>query len=200
MNSAGSANTASGSAALLSTTTGSYNTASGYRALYSNTTGNYNTAVGYGADVYTGSLTNATAIGANAVVDASNTVRIGDTNVQSIRAHVSGITADSDLREKKDIQDIGYGLSFIKTLRPVQYRLKEGNNRIDFGFIAQDIETLLGIDYNILGIGGTEERMLSLRYTDFIAPMVKAMQEQQVIIDDLKARIEKLEALLAAQP
>jgi hypothetical protein len=30
--------------------------------------------------------------------------------------------------------------------------------------------------------------------------MVKAMQEQQVIIDDLKARIEKLEALLAAQP
>jgi hypothetical protein len=94
-----------------------------------------------------------------------------------------GFSNDSDVREKKDVEEIGHGLAFIKQLRPVQYRLKSGNDRIDFGFIAQEIEALLGTEYNVLGIGGTEERMLSLRYTDFIAPMVKAMQEQQVVID-----------------
>jgi len=56
---------------------------------------------------------------------------------------------------------------------------------------------LLGTDYNILGIGGTAERKLSLRYTDFIAPMVKAMQEQQAEIESLKERLAAIEAALA---
>ena len=32
--------------------------------------------------------------------------------------------------------------------------------------------------------------MLSLRYTQFIAPMVKAMQEQQTVIEEQKERIQ----------
>ena len=35
--------------------------------------------------------------------------------------------------------------------------------------------------------------MESLRYAEFISPMIKAIQEQQTIIEDLKARIETLE-------
>jgi hypothetical protein len=105
-----------------------------------------------------------------------------------------GFSNDSDLREKKDIQDLGYGLGFIKQLRPVQFRMKNGNDRIDFGFIAQDIETLLGTNYNVLGIGGNSDRTLSLRYTDFIAPMVKAMQEQQEIIEKQDAKITSQQA------
>jgi type II secretory pathway component PulM len=34
-----------------------------------------------------------------------------------------------------------------------------------------------------------------LRYTDFIAPMVKAIQEQQAIIDELKARLSEIDRL-----
>jgi hypothetical protein len=132
-------------------------------------------------------------------------VRIGNTAVTQIGGQVAWSNL-SDVREKKDIEDIGYGLDFIRHLRPVQYRMKEGNDRIDFGFIAQDIEAVLGTEYNVLGIGGDRYRTLSLRYTDFIAPMVKAMQEQQDEIEalkaelselkDLKARIATLEALL----
>ena len=47
------------------------------------------------------------------------------------------------------------------------------------GFLAQDVEALLGDGYSVLGIGGDKDRTLSLRYTDLIAPMVKAIQEQQ---------------------
>ena len=37
------------------------------------------------------------------------------------------------------------------------------------------------------------ETRYGLRYTELIAPMIKAIQEQQTIIEDLKARIETLE-------
>jgi len=76
--------------------------------------------------------------------------------------------------------------------------LKDGNDRIDFGFITQDIETLIGTNDNVLGVGGTEERMLSLRYTDFIAPIVKAIQEQQVVIEKQQALIDALTSRLQA--
>jgi hypothetical protein len=39
----------------------------------------------------------------------------------------------------------------------------------------------------------TEEILLSVRYTDLIAPMIKAMQEPSVKNKELKQRIELLE-------
>ena len=77
--------------------------------------------------------------------------------------------------------------------------MKEGNDRIDFGFIAQEVEALLDTDYNILGIGQDSDRTLSLRYTDFIAPMVKAMQEQQEMIELLKSEVAELKRILAKE-
>ena len=114
----GSVNVASGYDALASNTTGSYNVASGQAALYYNTTGNANTgignfagltadlskltgqnntALGTGAAFGTGSLTNATAIGANAEVTESNALVLGSingVNGQTVSANVGiGTTA-----------------------------------------------------------------------------------------------------------
>src|SRR6266498_4186694 len=83
-NTTGFTNTANGGGALYSNTTGNENTALGSAALSNNTTGNYNTALGKAADVLTVNLFNATAIGSNAVVDASDKVRVGDGSVKSI--------------------------------------------------------------------------------------------------------------------
>ncbi len=54
----------------------------------------------------------------------------------------------------------------------------------------------MGTDYNVLGVGADANRTLSLRYTDFIAPMVKVMQEQQAMIEELKTEIAELKRLL----
>lgn len=221
-NTTGHSNTANGVQALLHNTTGIDNTANGAQALYNNTTGTNNTAIGAfsGFTPATGSnntfvgalsdadvdnLSNATAIGHNAKVDASHHVRIGSTSITQIGGQV-GWSNLSDIRSKKDVTDVTQGLDFIKQLRPVEYRMKDGNDRKDFGFIAQDVEALLGTEYNVLGIGGDADRTLSLRYTDFIAPLVKAVQEQQTTIERLKAdnagmqaRLERLEALLPAK-
>ncbi len=67
------------------------------------------------------------------------------------------------------------------------------------GFVGQDVETLLGDRYNVLDIGGDTERTLSLRYSELIAPLVKAVQEQQAEIRTRDARIEQLEAQARAQ-
>jgi hypothetical protein len=121
-NTTGSNNTATGAASLANNTTGNQNSAFGFVALYSNITGSFNTAIGANAHVAVDGLTNATAIGARAVVDASNKVRIGDENVTSIGGQVGWITF-SDGRYKKNIKENVPGLAFINSLRPVTYNV-----------------------------------------------------------------------------
>jgi len=202
LNTTGYQNTASGVQSLYLNTTGSFNTASGTFAGLTNTTGTYNTFLGYGADAAANNLTNATAIGYQAVVNASNKVRIGNASVTVIEGQVA-YTYTSDARLKENIRDLDLGLGFVLQLRPVSFTMKQGNGRTDMGFLAQDVEAVLGDDYNVLGIGGDQDRTLSLRGTDLIAPMVKAIQEQdatiraqQAQIDSQKAQLEELRRIV----
>jgi hypothetical protein len=88
------------------------------------------------------------------VVDASNHVRIGDTSVTQIGGQVAWSRL-SDARHKENIRDLDLGLDFVMQLRPVSFTMKQGNGRTDMGFLAQDVEAVLGDDYNVLGIGAT---------------------------------------------
>jgi hypothetical protein len=183
-------NTAVGFQSLYANTSNS-NTAIGNQSGFTNTTGSANTFVGDFADAASGGLTQATAIGFDAIVDASYHVRIGNANVTQIGGQV-GWTNLSDARAKTDIRDLDLGLDFVMALRPVSFTLRQGNGRTDMGFVAQDVEALLGDGFNVLGIGGDKDRTLSLRYTDLMAPMVKAIQEQQATIEAQKAQLEAL--------
>ncbi|MBI3943676.1 MAG: hypothetical protein HY326_11740 [Chloroflexi bacterium] len=109
-NLAGSTNTGLGVVALNSNTNGSFNTAVGAYALSSNTIGNRNTAVGYYAGGFNsfanlvgsnntfigynaapgafGPFTNATAIGYNAVVSASNALVLGGLGVDAVKVGI----------------------------------------------------------------------------------------------------------------
>ena len=82
-NSDGNNNVAEGFLALYNNNSGAQNTATGYQALYYNATGSYNTALGYGAgpDTNSTNLTNATAIGGNAIVSQSNALVLGSPGV-----------------------------------------------------------------------------------------------------------------------
>ena len=194
----GTYNTAVGDLALGFNTTGYSNSALGVNAGVLNVTGTRNTFVGQSAEPAAGDLVDATAIGFDANVDASYHVRIGDTNVTQIAGQV-GWSNLSDVRAKSDIRDLDLGLDFVMRLHPVSFTMKQGNGRTDMGFVAQDVEALLGDGYNVLGIGGDRDRTLSLRYTDLIAPMVKAIQEQQAQLAAKDARIAELEKNQAAQ-
>ncbi|MEP7318566.1 MAG: hypothetical protein ABI921_07485 [Panacibacter sp.] len=77
-NISGNSNTGIGSSSLYANTTGIRNTAIGTNSMNLNTTGTQNTAVGFGANVGANNLNNATAIGANAIVSASNSLVLGN--------------------------------------------------------------------------------------------------------------------------
>ena len=221
-NNTGVDNAANGLHALYSNTTGNSNTACGAYALYNNITGNGNTALGWGATALsTGDLYNATAIGFNAIADASNKVRVGNINVTSIGGEV-GWTSFSDGRYKKNIKEDVKGLSFINSLRPITYTIDvnalnayndkarkhdstyekskvamkssadEAAKIVYNGFIAQDVEKAAqSIGYNFSGVDKppTKDGLYGLRYADFVVPLVKAMQEQQLIIEELKKQM-----------
>ncbi len=211
----GDGNTAVGSGALQKIEVGSRNTALGYNAGFVNgagvsSAGNNNTLVGYqaGVDMFSGNditligyqsltsasgFTNATAIGSGTIVDASNKVRIGNSSVTVIQGQVS-FTAASDRRLKKNIEPIEAGLDFIQKLKPVSYQLNsDASGKTNWGFIAQDIEALLGNQNAVLTIGGDSARSLGLRYSDFVAPLVKALQEQQQMIEALQQKANQLQ-------
>ena len=76
-------NTGIGQQSLLSTT-GSYNTALGSAAGSSVTSGSQNTLIGTSSNVSTGTLTNSTALGYGATVDASNKIQLGNTSVTAV--------------------------------------------------------------------------------------------------------------------
>jgi hypothetical protein len=132
------ANTALGYQSLLNNIQASYNTAVGGNSLYSNITGTQNTAIGFDAGNLTTdpslgtfigyktsagpNLTNVTAIGSNAFVNASNKVVIGNTSVTSIGGYANW-TNFSDGRYKKNISENVPGLEFINQLRAVTYTL-----------------------------------------------------------------------------
>lgn len=94
-NTTGSNNTVVGTSALRENTTGTGNTALGYQAGYTtapanaNTTGTNNTFIGYNSGPGTSSqLTNATAIGYNALVSQSNSLVLGGTGTDAVKVGV----------------------------------------------------------------------------------------------------------------
>jgi hypothetical protein len=214
VNGTGYANTANGYNSLYANSTGYNNTAVGTNAgnrsdtitgydnvsqitFVPSSTGSWNTFVGEGTGA-TAQVDNCTAVGVDAYCTATNQVRLGNRFVSSIGGEVAW-SALSDLRAKTDVRDLDLGLDFVMALRPVEYRLKSGNGKTDMGFVAQDIEALLGDGYNLLDIGGDPERTLSLRHTDLIAPLVKAVQEQQRLLEAQQAEIQDQRGRIAAQ-
>ena len=83
-NTTGSKNTIVGVDAASESTTGDNNTVFGEYAFKNNITGSYNTVLGNQSDVSTDGLINATAIGYSAIVDASNKIQLGNTDVTSV--------------------------------------------------------------------------------------------------------------------
>jgi len=226
LNTTGSFNTANGYSALRSNTTGWANTATGFSALFLNTTGSNNTALGFVAFLHGTNYTNSTALGYNAQPTASNQIRLGNSSVTSIGGYANW-TNVSDARFKTDVRENVVGLPFILKLRPVTYRLdmdaiakfnktpdslrlpeaeRQKAAELQTGFIAQEVEQAarsVGFDFHGVDKPKNENDHYGLRYAEFVVPLVKAVQEQQEIIEEnrriiraLRARIEVLERRL----
>lgn len=114
------------------------------------------------------------------------------------------VNTTSDANKKKDIEDSDLGLEFIESLRPVKYKFINGKSgRTHYGLISQEVEsTLPDFDKTDMDFAGFckdpkpdgDGYDYSLRYTEFIAPMIKAIQELSAKNAALEARIAAFEA------
>lgn len=110
----------------------------------------------------------------------------------------NGVIQTSDMNAKRFIRDCDLGLSFVLGLRPVSFTWRNQRSMVPtFGFLGQEVETAL----KGRGFAGLHQDNggYSLRYVDFIAPMVKSIQQQQEQIKALKKEISELRGLIASR-
>ncbi len=217
-NNSGNSNTSVGRLSMYSTTSGYGNTALGTGAMYNNVGGINNVAIGSNSGGPSSGANNFISIGyvAGYVGGASNTVEIGNQSMTWIGGQ-TGWFNYSDGRVKDRVQENVAGLEFIKRLRPVtyhfdlhkEYEMVHGERKVDewdgkydleqrqmTGFIAQEVEAAAKASgYDFSGVRAPEgtSKLYSLSYGEFVVPLVKAVQEQQALIEKLTRRIEELE-------
>jgi hypothetical protein len=211
----GASNTAIGQNAMGSAVvTGNVNTCVGYYAGAN--------LIGGGGNVFIGRDSGITGSPGGNIQNGDNEVVIGDENIGEAHIQVDWTVA-SDARDKTDFTALDLGLDFVKALAPVTYkwdkRSKYGDKKaegydlnaqtpdgthkedwLDIGFKAQEVEALeIAAGYNkssktnLISSHTGDGKQMGLQYSKFVPILVKAIQEQNALIEALTARITTLE-------
>ncbi|WP_171609458.1 tail fiber domain-containing protein [Limnovirga soli] len=221
-NTTGISNVGIGTNAIIANSTGGNNTAIGVNALNINATGSNNTAIGRSANVSVGNLTNATAVGNGAITDASNKIRFGNTAVTSIGGQVSYTTFSDgrfkqnikeethglDFIKKLKPVSYNYNVNSIDNFWGIKESTEDKANadvqkakavqlkKRYTGFLAQDVDKAAqSVGYDFSGIDKPEDDSKStwgLRYSDFVVPLVNAVQELSKQNDELFKKNDEL--------
>ena len=136
------------------------------------------------------------------VIDANGNVGIGDVT-PTVKLDVSGtirgtqvfcnnLNACSDVRFKKDFQDIDKSLDIVKQLKGYYHFWKDeeypdwefGTER-EIGFKAQEVQAVLPELVQEM-----EDGMLGVDYAKLVPVLVEAIKSQQVLIDNLYDKIK----------
>ncbi|MGA2375991.1 MAG: tail fiber domain-containing protein [Candidatus Sulfotelmatobacter sp.] len=206
-NNSGEANLADGALALYSNTTGAGNTGVGADALYSNTTSNYVTCVGYSCSA-SDNISNATAIGARARVEQSNSLVLGGTGDHAVNVGI-GTTKPSNIltvgrgaghpvsdswetyssrRWKTNIQTLPNALAKVEKLRGVSYDLK-ANGKHEVGVIAEEVGAVVP---EVVSYEENGKDARGVDYSRLTALLIEATKEQQALIREQQAQIARL--------
>jgi hypothetical protein len=224
-NTAGQFNSAFGEAALSANTTGDQNNAFGFAALGSNTTGTNNLAIGYGAGSNLTTGRNNIYIGSAAATSSeSSTIRIGSGNqTAAFMAGISGATSASGTavlvnsngqlgtllssrRFKDEIADMAGESDLLMKLRPVSFYYKpeyDETHTRQYGLVAEEVAQV-SPELVVFDKDGVPQ---TVRYHFVNAMLLNEVQkqqntiaQQQAEIQDLAARLAKLEALVSPAP
>jgi len=203
----GSSNTADGAQAFFSLETGNENTAVGFQAAYSVTSGTALTCIGYDCSISANGLSNATAIGAFAVVGQSNSLVLGGSginvgvgtptpsNVFTIgkgagQALSDGWSTYSSRRWKTNIRTLPDALAKVERLRGVSYDL-QGSGKHEIGVIAEEVGSVVP---EIVSYEPNGQDARGVDYSRLTALLIEAVKQQQQEISTLRAQLRKRDA------
>jgi hypothetical protein len=129
-----------------------------------------------------------------ASINSSGVVRFNAYGAGTLSTSSDGTVSASDGRYKTKTRDVENALSAIEALRPTYYKWDESSpfasKNEELGFIAQEVALAIPEASPGEDVEGSYRN-----YHDraIIAMLVKSVQEQQAIINELKARVETLE-------
>jgi hypothetical protein len=207
-NTTGYGNTAGGTSALQGNTTGYDNTGVGAAALVSNNTGNDLTCIGFDCTPGVDGLHNATAIGAHAIVGASDALVLGGTGKYAVKVGIGTTTPSNILtiargaghpvsdswetyssrRWKTNIQTLPDALAKVEQLRGVSYDLKDSGKH-EIGVIAEEVGAVVPevVSYEK---GGKDAS--GVDYSRLTALLIEAVKQQQKQIAAQQREIRRL--------
>ncbi|MEL7534087.1 MAG: tail fiber domain-containing protein [Bacteroidota bacterium] len=122
---------------------------------------------------------------------------------------LNGTINTSDRREKSSITALHYGLNEVMALEPISYiwnDYPEQGRKI--GLIAQDVQNILPelvvdtewiVDEESGAKSPQATSLLGIYYTDLLPVLVKAIQEQQTLIEDQQSQLVQMQTQLAEQ-
>jgi len=218
-NMTGNYNTANGNGALYSNMTGNYNTAIGTSANVNAGDLTNATVIGYNAKA---TASNQVRIGNSSVTSiggyaAWSNISDGRTK-KNIRANVPGLAfikllqpvtynldldAVDELLKSDDIRINDPGDSLRIEPSPAERAIEakaraSKEQQVNSGFIAQDVEkTAKSIGYDFSGVDVDENGVYGLRYSEFVVPLVKAVQELSEQNDRLSEQNAAKDAAIA---
>jgi hypothetical protein len=102
------------------------------------------------------------------------------------------LTQSSDIRFKEAVEPLATALDGVLGLQPIRYRFREGTGHPTeprIGLSAQEVERV----FPEL-VARDAQGYLSVAYTDLAAVLVRAVQEQQQIIEALRTEVAALRA------
>ena len=213
-------NTGVGESALSDDTSGGENTALGAFAGYTITTGSGNIAIGVDAGDQISSGNNNIDIGNSGFGNESDTIRIGTSQTKAVMLGIYGMTiatggtpvydnpsgllgtSTSSERFKQNIRKMGEASEELLALHPVTFQYKpeiDPNGTPQYGLVAEQVAK---VDPNLVVYDG-KGQIYSVRYEAVNAMLLneflkehRKVQEQNTQIQDLEARLDKVEQLL----
>lgn len=135
---------------------------------------------------FTGDMT----VAGDVLPDADATYNIGAPNIArwNYGYFVNQTVGTSDIRLKENINSYDYGLSDVLKMKSITFNWKNKNidTILHYGFSAQELRKIFPKG---IVLGDESKGNLGVMYGELIPVLTKAIQEQQVQIEDLKKMV-----------
>ena len=127
--------------------------------------------------------------GAGLIPGQDNAYTLGNNSTRwSAVWSANGTIQTSDIRLKKNIEPLSYGLKEVLRLQPVSYDWKDNSGQHKIGLIAQEVKKIVPQVVS----GDEQKENLGMNYAELVPVLINAIKEQQQQIEALKKQLEAI--------
>ncbi len=122
--------------------------------------------------------------------ELNNNFSLGSSTLKWTAVYATnGTIQTSDIRLKTNIDELGYGLKEVLSLKPVRYNWKSAPDSNDkIGLIAQEVRKIIPE----VVVGDESKENIGMNYAELVPVLINAIKELNKKIESLETQIEKI--------